>query len=231
MVKSITWFRRKPGTSVEEFRSYWQNEHAEKVVKVPGLRRYVQNPAIDWCYENDREPFVDGVAETWFDDTDAMRAVASSDAYRDVLEDEAHFLEPSSRTELICDERVIKGSQRAFPVGALKYISFIRRKPDMGVADFQRYWREHHGPLAARNPYLLRYVQNHVRPRFYETGRVPPFDGVPETWFATFDDLRASARTEELRLTREDEVHFMADPGGQLPYVIAHELEIELVQS
>ena len=38
---------------------------------------------------------------------------------------------------------------------------FITRKSSMSDAEFHRYWRETHGPIAARIPQLHRYVQSH----------------------------------------------------------------------
>ena len=46
MIKVITWFRRKPGMSVDEFQSYWRNEHPKAVLQLPGLRKYVQNHVV-----------------------------------------------------------------------------------------------------------------------------------------------------------------------------------------
>lgn len=228
-VKAVTYFRRRPGMALEDFLGHWQSTHAAKVARLPGLRRYVQNPALPWSYENGRQPDFDGVAETWFDDTDALRAVARSDEYGLVMEDETAFIDGSFRHMLLTDEVVIKdGPTRPAAEGGLKYIAFIRRRPGSEVDGFQRYWREVHGPLAARNPFIRRYVQCHVRRRLYEAGRTPPFDGSPMTWFDSFDDLRASGRTEELRLTREDEANFMDEPGGHLPSLIATEREIPL---
>jgi uncharacterized protein (TIGR02118 family) len=41
---------------------------------------------------------------------------------------------------------------------------FITRKPGIDEAEFHRYWREVHGPIAARIPQLRRYVQSHRVP-------------------------------------------------------------------
>ena len=40
----------------------------------------------------------------------------------------------------------------------------LRRKPDLTIEEFQRYWREEHGPLVASVAHklnILRYVQTH----------------------------------------------------------------------
>ena len=41
-------------------------------------------------------------------------------------------------------------------------MGLLNRKPDWSVSDFQRYWLETHGPIAARLPGLRHYHQHHV---------------------------------------------------------------------
>ena len=54
-----------------------------------------------------------------------------------------------------------------------KVVWFARFPQGMAKADAQRYWAEHHGPLAAGSGIEL-YIQNHVN------GPVPAVSGVPE---------------------------------------------------
>lgn len=77
MAKVIALIVRKPGLSRDEFLRYWQVEHPPFVWALPGVRRYVQNAAVDgyrpWAY--------DGAAELWFDSVgDVARAFDSSAA-------------------------------------------------------------------------------------------------------------------------------------------------------
>ena len=49
----------------------------------------------------------------------------------------------------------------------IRLVFTLRRKPGMALADFQRYWRETHGPLVAKSSValnILRYVQLHGAP-------------------------------------------------------------------
>lgn len=222
MIKALSTFKRRPGSTVEEFRQYWQTTHAGHVTKLEGLRRYVQNPAHDSAYAKGREPAFDGIAETWFDDTDAMRAVADSAAYGAVRADEPNFIDMSTMATLVCNEVVIIDG----PAAPFKFITMVQRRADLGVAEFQRYWREVHGPLAAHNGLIRRYVQNHARPRAYESGRAPRYDGAAVTWFDSFDDLRASAQSPELAATRADEANFLTLDIGEPPFVLTTELVV-----
>ena len=105
--------------------------------------------------------------------------------------------------------------------GAAKNVEFVNRKPSMAVEDFQRYWREIHGPLAATIPVIRRYVQSHVRPFAYERGRAPVYDGLAITWFDDTAAMRASAATAEYARTRADEPNFIA--AGAAPFIITTE--------
>ena len=54
------------------------------------------------------------------------------------------------------------------PPRGVKNVEFVTRKPGLAVDEFQRYWREIHGPLAAQIPVIRRYVQSHTRTSAYE---------------------------------------------------------------
>ncbi|HYB43961.1 MAG TPA: EthD domain-containing protein [Candidatus Methylomirabilis sp.] len=217
MVKALSFFKRKAGMSVEAFQGYWRSKHPEVVVKLPGLRRYVQSHTLLSGYGKG-EPVYDGIAELWFDDTGAMRAFAGSETYAAVRADEERFIERSSMGLIITEEHVIKGA--APPPGAVKNIEFVTRRPGMPVDDFQRYWREIHGPLAARIAVILRYVQSHTRRSAYEGGRVPAYDGAAVTWFADTRAMRASAASAEYARVRADEPNFIAPHP---PFIITRE--------
>jgi uncharacterized protein (TIGR02118 family) len=109
VIKSIVFFKRKPGMDVEEFRRYWRDEHPKVVTKLPGIRRYVQSHPTMSAYEQGREPVYDGVAEVWFDDWDALRASGRAPEMQAVLADEANFMDPASRRLLVTEEHEILG--------------------------------------------------------------------------------------------------------------------------
>ena len=187
MVKLIAFFKRKAGMSVEDFQAYWRTSHAAIVVKLPGIRRYVQSHTRLAGYRKG-EPVYDGIAEVWFDDVDAIRALDGTEVLRAVQEDEARFIDRSTMKTLVTDEHLIKDGD--LPEGCVKNVEFVRRRPDLGVDEFQRYWREVHGPLASEIPVIIRYVQSHCRRGGYAKGRQPPCDGIAITWFASTAAMR-----------------------------------------
>jgi uncharacterized protein (TIGR02118 family) len=218
LVKVVSFFKRRSDRSVEAFQAYWRSRHPNVVAKLPGLRRYVQSHTLVAGYTKG-EPVYDGIAELWFDDTGAMRALAGTAAYAAVEADEAQFIDRATLKLIITDEHVIKDT--AAPATAVKNIEFVARKPGMDVAAFQRYWREVHGPLGAAIPMVRRYVQSHTRRRAYEGGRVPAWDGVAITWFDDTRAMRASAATPEYARVRADEANFLAP--GPAPFIITRE--------
>ena len=109
MVKVIMLFNRKQGLSLEEFSRYWSDVHGPLAAKLlPGLKKYVQNHPVN--LPGGRPPF-DGVAELWFDDQKSWQIAGdfySGDKGKVIRDDEAKFIDDSSRLYFIAEERVIK---------------------------------------------------------------------------------------------------------------------------
>ncbi len=91
----------------------------------------------------------------------------------------------------------------------VKIIYGFNRKDGMSVEEFQRYWRETHGPIAARIPGVRRYVQNHTLPELYGTRHPPTYDGAAELWFDDLESMRAAFASPENQAAREDEKNFI----------------------
>ncbi|MGA7872727.1 MAG: EthD domain-containing protein [Candidatus Binatus sp.] len=220
MVKAFNFFKRKPGLSVDDFRSYWLNQHAALIRAIPELRRYVASLTLPSAYRN-REPLYDGISEAWFDDENAIRANVDSPPRRAASADDTKFVDTSQAGSIVVDEIVQKeGTPGA---GAVKMFSLLTRKQGTEVAAFQEYWRTHHGPLAAKIPQVRRYVQCHVRPSGYADGRAPRYDGVAELWFDDFQAVRDSGNADEYVKVRLDEPNFLSVP---FPFIVASEHRI-----
>ena len=111
----------------------------------------------------------------------------------------------------------------------LKLVFCVRRLPRLSQAEFQRYWRETHGPLVARHAALLgirRYVQTHALDSPHNEllrasrGTREPYDGFAELWWDDFDALTAALATDEGRAASralyEDEQRFIDLAGSSL---------------
>ena len=92
----------------------------------------------------------------------------------------------------------------------IKAIALAARKPGMSEADFHRYWREVHGPIAREIDTLRRYVQCHRLPTPVPGFDAVPYDGVADLWFDSLDDLRALPGNDSyVRGARADEPKFV----------------------
>jgi uncharacterized protein (TIGR02118 family) len=95
----------------------------------------------------------------------------------------------------------------------IKMVYCLRRLPGMSREEFQRYWREKHGPLVRKHAATLRirrYVQVHtgydeLNANFQSThGSPEPYDGVAELWWDSLDDrVQATPSPERQRAGAE----------------------------
>ena len=208
MVKQVSFFKRRPELSIEAFHEHWRTTHAEHVVKLPGLKRYLQNHVQS---DTDTEPPFDGVAEAWFDDVDSMRATVGTPELSAIRADESNFIDTATMGTILVEEVVIKGGTPR--PEHRKMIAFIRKLDTLDPETFQRKWRDELGPIAAEVPGWDRYVQNHCRLGIYRSGRTPVYDGCAMVWadresFATAmtSEVMRRARDYERGLLKLDEI-------------------------
>jgi uncharacterized protein (TIGR02118 family) len=179
-----------------------------------GLRGATQALTLPGAYRRG-EPAVDAIDELVFDDeASAARCLADSGFQRMW---NSPLLDPASVACLITDEHVAKPGP--VPASYVKNYELVTKRPDMDRAEFDRYWAQVHGPLAATIPTIRRYVQAHLSPGTREAGTAP-YDGLAITWFDDVAAMRAGADTETYARTRADEANFLA---GELPFVITTE--------
>jgi len=108
MIKSVSLLTRKSGLSHEDFVKHWYEIHAPLAHAVPGVRRYVQSHILAERTRSDiptSEVEIDGIAELWYDDQNAMeRANATPEAQR-LHADGALFI--GRIKSFVVEERVI----------------------------------------------------------------------------------------------------------------------------
>ncbi len=104
-VVNVAFLTRLARLPLEAFQAHWRDRHGPIAGSIPGIRRYVQCHARG-SIDGVGTPAWDGVALAWFDDTQAMRATAGSDAYTRTRADEANFL-ASGPPFVITREQVI----------------------------------------------------------------------------------------------------------------------------
>ncbi len=218
MHKIIELVKRRDGLDVASFQDDWKHRHGTIAARVPGLRRYVQSHTLPQGYAKG-ELLFDGIAEMWFDDEPTARAAFAGREAAASEQDAVRIIDRARRVRMRVDVHVILDG--AIPADAVKNIEFVSRRPGMALTPFRNYWREVHGPLAARIPVLLRYEQNHAQPSAYADGAEPAYDGLAITWFRSTADMKHGTLTEEYARTRADEANFL--PDGHLPIIITRE--------
>jgi uncharacterized protein (TIGR02118 family) len=115
MVKAVFMVARRPGLTVEEFQEHWFGVHGQLVAQVPGLRRYVQNHAVQAAYGLPARPMThDGFSELWFDDLAQLQHAATTPQWRAAKEaGQRLFAEPVGL--VIARERIQK--EIGVPIG------------------------------------------------------------------------------------------------------------------
>jgi uncharacterized protein (TIGR02118 family) len=91
----------------------------------------------------------------------------------------------------------------------IKTMGLAKRKDGMSVAEFQRYWRDVHGPIVARTPGLRRYIQCHTLPELYDGDSPPSFDGVAELWYDSLEAMAQARATPQFQAASADGPNFI----------------------
>lgn len=99
-----------------------------------------------------------------------------------------------------------------------KALVMLHKRADQSWDEFQRYWRETHGPMVQQIPGVRRYVQNHATDR----GAVPY--AVAELSFDSPEALQAGLATPEGQAALGDLGNFV--DGERTEMVIVEEVRI-----
>ena len=109
----------------------------------------------------------------------------------------------------------------------LKLIALISRKSGLADEEFYKYWKEKHGPLAAKTiPGLRKYIQNHLV-------RLPGIkydgDGFVELWFdnlEAYEKFLTWRQSDGAKVLLDDEDKFM-DRSKLVRYVVEEHIIIK----
>lgn len=112
----------------------------------------------------------------------------------------------------------------------IRLVYLLRRREGMSLEDFQRYWRETHGPIVASfasDLDIVKYTQVHALEdpvndamREARGGMEPIYDGVAELWWRSEEALAAAfesaAGQAAAQALLEDEAKFIDLPNSPL---------------
>jgi uncharacterized protein (TIGR02118 family) len=152
----------------------------------------------------------------------AAGATASEDReatlVRAVLKDDMQLFDRSltwpmhhKRAFLAAEEVVIVDGETA--PSMVKAIFIVSKLSGLTLSEFFERWEHVLGPLAARAPGLLRYVQNHGIAASY-AGSGNTHDGWSELWFNDLEALRAALASPEWEAVRAEGAMLFAPPVG-----------------
>jgi uncharacterized protein (TIGR02118 family) len=105
MIKRLTMWHQRPGTSIDEALHHWRNEHADLVRQVPGLRGYVQNQCVE-SPEGGQVPYA-GLGEVWFDSFEAAAEASKTHEWSAVIADADMFMDLSTVVAAWAEENEI----------------------------------------------------------------------------------------------------------------------------
>lgn len=113
----------------------------------------------------------------------------------------------------------------------IKLTFCLRRRPDVSIEEFRRYWADEHGPLVRARAEALgirKYQQVHTldEPAVHAAlqrrngGAPEPFDGIAEVWVDDVDAFMNGTGTPEAaqaaRDLLEDEARFIDLPNSPM---------------
>ena len=214
MTTLVRLAKRAAGGSIDDFRRRADGASDWSAAVPHGLRGATQALTLAAAYRCG-EAACDVIDELAFDDEASVVRCLADPAFRRAWA--SPLLDAASTALLVVEEHVAKPGP--VPASFVKNYELVTKRPDLDRAEFDRYWAQVHGPLAAAIPTIRRYVQAHLSPGTREAGTAP-YDGLAITWFDDVAAMRAGAATAAYAATRADEANFLA---GELPFVITTE--------
>ena len=177
MINAITIIKKKQGLTYEKFQNYWKNEHAEIVTRSPLVGTYVQSHPI----YNDKLTFedtIDGIAEIWFEDTNAMRSLAATKEYKDIQDDEKVFIDGSAVTLIIAEDIItVEGD-----ASDRKLIIFMNKSSNFELTDFRKELVERACQYSKKN--LNRMKVSLPKIAGYKGDKSPAWDAILTLWLS-----------------------------------------------
>jgi len=195
VLKVIFPCRRLPGLDRAEYARRVLQDHVPLALRHhPSMRRYTVNLVERGPAEG---PALDSVAELSFDSFEDFRdrLYDSEEGRRIIGDDVARFL--GGAHAYLAREHLHRDTLAPTALGTrtpgVKWLLFVRRRPELDPAAFVTHWHGVHVPLVLDAlPALRRYATRPIE-RQHGTGG-PDWDGVAALWFESREAARAGLR-------------------------------------
>ena len=216
MIVRMGLLEKRKDLDFEEFRRRWREGHGPLAAKIPGLRRYHQNPVIDRAqrgitYARGSHEF-DGFSQLWFDDLPSMTTAFTPEQGRVLGEDEDRFIGEMKIITAI--QHVVIPKPAGVPL--IKRMSTLRRRPDVSSEKFMSEWFDIHSVLVKRLPQVKAYTQNLIFDRSHGRRKPAtydelPIDGIVELWFTDTDSLSAGFASDAGKTLMTHATEFLSE--------------------
>jgi uncharacterized protein (TIGR02118 family) len=208
MMKTQLLVKLKSGMTLDAFTDYWMSVHVPITAKISSVNRQTIS-IIRPEFHRSETPW-DGLANTWWESVDELESAKKSDAYLAMTADRANFADLSVSGTLIVHEiNPVAPKQPPVPDPELiKVVNPLHKRDDLSYEAFSAYWSGPHATLNNAMPHMNAYIQNHVHPDFLDLPRA--CDGVAESWFSNWDEIRELTRSEANARLKEDEPNLLA---------------------
>lgn len=215
MYKIVALTKFKVGMEPGAAREYWRDVHGPMALKVPTIRRYLQDHWME-SLSGDALEF-DGNSEIWYDYEAGYEATMERQDWQTLVDDGPNCFDYSSMVSGIVEETVLR--QPAADAG-VKTLWTVRFRDDVAREEARRHWLQRSGPLALEVPGLTGLSQNHaVKAAGNEglLGDTRPFEGRVDgfflAWFADRAALDAGLASPQWQAMLDDAQAFVAADG------------------
>jgi uncharacterized protein (TIGR02118 family) len=217
-MKFILGRKRINNLRLADFAERMMTEQVEYLKEMAGIVRYTQSHSRPQGYARGELDF-DCIEEVEIASPSALEGIVTSGNW-DRLVGGPECLIDRDRSIIMAVEGHVAKAGIVRP-GSLKGFQFVQRKSGLSQDAFVRYWRNVHGPLAARIPTLLRYEHNYTCPNPSINGVSELYDGVGVTWFESSSEMKRGRLLPEFEASRLDEPNLLN--MAKLPYLITTE--------
>jgi uncharacterized protein (TIGR02118 family) len=175
MINAMTIIKKKEPLTYSDFQAYWRKEHGEIVTRSPDVGTYIQSHPI-YNHELDFDNTIDGLAEIWFEDTNAMRKLAASPEYKLIQEDEKAFIDSKAVHLIIAEDIITKKGRRTDK----KILVFVKKKAKIDLNVFRETTL---GISFEKVPYnIIRSKISLPKLGGYKDGKSPEWDAIFTFW-------------------------------------------------
>ncbi len=217
MLKTVWFARFREGLDPAVANQRWAEDHAQLMLRLPGVARYVQNVSVSVAAStgaSEEKPPFDGFSAVWWLDRSSYLRALSSPEWKTVSEDASELFDTDWMRGMSAeiDERVMRVAMGAKPDGVstpppgpIKVIGVLRYRPGMRRDEANEHWVRTHGDLALSISEIGHYVQNHAaRPLRGNEGTPLAFDGYSEAWLKDAETLERAVASPEWGRLSED---------------------------